>query len=78
LKISGGVLLRQGFSDEEINKIVPAVEQSDIDDLHVKTNGLKTEREALLLFLGDAPEYRMALLAGTPFEQKSVEIADAE
>ncbi|MFI3119399.1 MAG: hypothetical protein QX203_05440 [Methylococcaceae bacterium] len=55
-------LKKQGFTDTEINSIVP-YPQSEIDAHTAKIECLKAERAGIEAFLKDAPRYDQSLLA---------------
>ena len=58
-------LLKKDFFLNEIDKIIPPIPQSEIDASKAIVAKLQSEAVALKEFLGDAPEYRVSLLAGT-------------
>jgi hypothetical protein len=65
-------LLAKNFTNEEVNKIIPEITQSEFDESKSIIAKLNAESKAILQFLNDGPRFDVALLVGTSLEQVEV------
>ncbi|MBF6649524.1 hypothetical protein [Methylobacter sp. BlB1] len=62
-------LLKKGFSDEEIDRVVPPVSSDEIALSCTRVAELEAESEAIQEFLADAPRFSTELLKNTQLSQ---------